>query len=169
MAAAPRHAGRSRAAADPAVQADRGPPSPGRDRRRDQGAGARGARTHSAKACRKSAHAAIEFFDPAAYNAATTLQDNILFGKLAYGQARAAQRVGKLIVEILDELELRRAVLEVGLEFSVGVGGARLSQGQRQKLAIARALLKRPDLLILNDATAIFDTGVAGAHAWMAS
>jgi ABC-type multidrug transport system fused ATPase/permease subunit len=102
---------------------------------------------------------AIEFFDPDAYNAATTLQDNILFGKLAYGQARAAQRVGRLIVEIMDELKLRRAVLEVGLEFPVGVGGARLSQGQRQKLAIARALLKHPDVMILNEATAIFDTG----------
>jgi putative ABC transport system ATP-binding protein len=106
----------------------------------------------------QSAHGAIEFFDPAAYNAATTLQDNILFGKLAYGQARAAQRVGKLIVEILDELKLRRAVLEVGLEFPVGVGGARLSQGQRQKLAIGRALLKRPDIMILNEATVTLDT-----------
>jgi putative ABC transport system ATP-binding protein len=107
----------------------------------------------------ESARNAIQFFDPAAYNAATTLQDNILFGKLAYGQARAAARVGKLIVEILDELKLRRTVLEVGLDFSVGVGGARLSQVQRQKLAIGRALLKRPDLLILNEATAGFDSG----------
>jgi putative ABC transport system ATP-binding protein len=107
----------------------------------------------------ESAKHAIEFFDPAAYNAATTLQDNILFGKLAYGQARAAARVGKLIVEILDELKLRRTALEVGLGFSVGVGGGRLSQVQRQKLAIGRALLKRPDLLILNEATAAFDSG----------
>jgi ABC-type multidrug transport system ATPase subunit len=106
----------------------------------------------------EDARSGIEFFDPAAYNAATTLQDNILFGKLAYGQARAAQRVGKLIVEILDELNLRPAVLEVGLEFQVGVGGARLNQGQRQKLAIARSLLKRPDIVILNEATAIFDS-----------
>jgi energy-coupling factor transporter ATP-binding protein EcfA2 len=106
----------------------------------------------------ESAHNAIEFFDPAAYNAATTLQDNILFGKLAYGQARAAARVGKLIVEILDDLKLRRTALEVGLDFSVGVGGARLSQVQRQKLAIGRALLKRPDILILNEATAGFDS-----------
>jgi ABC-type multidrug transport system fused ATPase/permease subunit len=87
------------------------------------------------------------------------LQDNILFGKLAYGQARAAARVGKLIVEILDELKLRRTALEVGLDFTVGVGGARLSQTQRQKLAMARSLLKRPDLLILNEATVIFDSG----------
>lgn len=106
----------------------------------------------------ESESAAIEFFDPAAYNAASSLQDNILFGKLAYGQARAAQRVGKLIVEILDELNLRRSVLEVGLEFPVGVGGARLAAANRQKLAIGRALLKRPDVLILNEATQLFDS-----------
>jgi len=30
---------------------------------------------------------AIEFFDPAQYNAAASIQDNILFGKIAYGEA----------------------------------------------------------------------------------
>ncbi|MGQ0664786.1 MAG: ABC transporter transmembrane domain-containing protein [Pseudomonadota bacterium] len=103
------------------------------------------------------AQRAIEFFDSAGYNAAATLQDNILFGKIAYNQAKAASRVGKLIVELLDELELRPAVLEVGLDFQVGVGGARLAPAQRQKLAIARCLLKRPDLIVVNEATAILD------------
>lgn len=100
---------------------------------------------------------AIEFFDPDAYNASATLQDNILFGKLAYGQAQAGARVGRVIAELLDELGLRRAVMEVGLDFSVGVGGTRLSMGLRQKLALARALVKRPEILIVNEATAILD------------
>jgi ABC-type multidrug transport system fused ATPase/permease subunit len=99
----------------------------------------------------------IEFFDPAAYNAAATLQDNILFGKLAYGQARAAARVGKLIAAILDELGLRANVLEVGLDFPVGVGGSRLTAAQRQKIGLARALIKRPDVLIVNEATTLLD------------
>jgi ABC-type multidrug transport system fused ATPase/permease subunit len=47
---------------------------------------------------------------------------------------------------------LRGAVLEVGLDFQVGVAGARLSNAQRQKLAMARALAKRPSLLIVNEA-----------------
>lgn len=100
---------------------------------------------------------AIEFFDPDAYNASATLQDNILFGKLAYGQAQAGARIGRVIAELLDELGLRRAVMEVGLDFPVGVGGTRLSMGLRQKLAIARALVKRPQILVVNEATAILD------------
>jgi ABC-type multidrug transport system fused ATPase/permease subunit len=76
---------------------------------------------------------------------------------MAYGQAKATQRVGALIERVVKELDLRTAVIEIGLEFQVGVAGARLAPPQRQKLAIARALLKRPDIMILNEATAILD------------
>jgi ABC-type multidrug transport system ATPase subunit len=100
---------------------------------------------------------AVEFFSSDRYNAATTLQDNILFGKLAYGQAQAASRIGALISEVIDELDLRAAVISTGLGFHVGIGGSRLSAAQRQKLAIARAVLKRPDILIVSEATAALD------------
>lgn len=103
---------------------------------------------------------AVEFFDPDTYNAAAALQDNILFGKLAYGQAEGPRRVGALIAETLDDLHLRGSVMEAGLEFQVGVGGGRLSTVQRQKLSLARALLKRPDLFIANDATSAMDPSV---------
>lgn len=99
----------------------------------------------------------IEFFNPDTYNAAATIQDNILFGKLAYGQAKAIQRVGRLLDLVVNELNLRTTIIEIGLEFQVGVGGARLAPPQRQKLALARCLLKRPDLMIVNEATAILD------------
>ena len=49
------------------------------------------------------------------------------------------------------------AVIEVGLEYNVGVGGKRLPASQRQKLGIARALIKRPQLVVVNEAVAMFD------------
>jgi putative ABC transport system ATP-binding protein len=103
---------------------------------------------------------AVEFFDSDTYNAAAALQDNILFGKLAYGQAEGPRRVGALIAETLDELHLRGSVMEAGLEFQAGVGGGRLSTVQRQKLSLARALLRHPDLLIVNEATSAMDPSV---------
>lgn len=106
---------------------------------------------------------AIEFFDADRFIGAASLQDNILFGKLAYGQAQGAERVGALIAEVIDALDLRSEVLEVGLDFQVGIGGGRLSGAQRQKLAIARAVVKRPEILILNEATAGLDVASQAA------
>jgi putative ABC transport system ATP-binding protein len=99
----------------------------------------------------------VEFFDPHRYNAASSLQDNILFGRLVYGQAQAASRIGALITEVLDSSGLRPAVTAIGLLFQVGIGGKRLSASQRQKLALARALVKRPDFLVIGEATAVMD------------
>ena len=42
-------------------------------------------------------------------------------------------------------------------------GGGRLSGAQRQKLGIARAILKRPDVLILNEATGSLDGATQSA------
>ena len=43
-------------------------------------------------------------------------------------------------------------MIEVGLDFEVGIGGSRLSAAQRQKIGIARMLLRRPDICVFNDA-----------------
>jgi putative ABC transport system ATP-binding protein len=99
----------------------------------------------------------IEFYDRDRYNANASLQDNILFGRLVYGQAQAAQKIGRMIAEVLDARHLRESVLGVGLDFHVGIAGKRLTAAQRQKIGLGRALLKRPQLLVLNEATSLLD------------
>ncbi len=101
---------------------------------------------------------AVEFFDADAYNSASNLQDNILFGKVAYGVPRAAERIGELITEVINSLGLYDAVCEVGMWYDVGIAGSRLSGAQRQKLAITRSVVKHPDVLILSEATAALDS-----------
>ena len=100
---------------------------------------------------------AVAFFEADRYTAAASLQDNILFGKVAYGQAQAVERISDLIAEVLADLGLRERVIEVGLQAQTGVGAARLSLPQRQKLALARAILKRSEILILYDPTGPLD------------
>ncbi len=101
--------------------------------------------------------AQIEFFDADRYNAAASVQDNILFGKIAYGEADAPVRIPAALAEVIEALGLRQTVIEVGLDYNVGPGGSRLSLAQRQLVGIARAILKRPDLLVLNEATSALD------------
>ena len=100
----------------------------------------------------------VELFDHEKYNTAATLQDNILFGKVAYGQAQAAEKIGELVAEVVDVQNLRATVMAVGLDFEAGIAGSRLSAAQRQKLAIARAVMKRPEVIILSEATVILET-----------
>ena len=100
---------------------------------------------------------AIAFFDPTQYNEAITIQENVIFGKIAFGQAQATQRIAELITGLLEQLELRTGVMAVGLDSPVGIGGSRLSVAQRQKLGLARAIIKRPDMLVLFDALGPLD------------
>ncbi|MBS3650101.1 ABC transporter ATP-binding protein [Pseudaminobacter sp. 19-2017] len=93
---------------------------------------------------------AIERYDPEKYTTAATLIDNVLFGRIEHNQPDGPERIRSLVRELLDTLGLHDEVLDIGLEFNVGVGGRRLTSAQRQKLDLARALLKRGDFLILN-------------------
>ena len=101
----------------------------------------------------------IEFFEAGHYNRSSSIQDNILFGKIASDKANAIDEVNHLITEIIDQENLRPVIINAGLDSQAGLAGSRLSQGQRQKLSIARALLRRPDHLILNEATSSLDSG----------
>jgi putative ABC transport system ATP-binding protein len=92
----------------------------------------------------------FSFHDPDQINPFASLQDNILFGRIAEGRAGAGDRVGQLLREILSELELSYEVLERGLKYEIGSGGRRLSLSQRQQLGLARVLLRKPELLIVN-------------------
>jgi ABC-type branched-subunit amino acid transport system ATPase component len=99
----------------------------------------------------------IAFFEPDVFNRGASLQDNILFGRIALDQANAESTVLGEIAAIIDEMGLRPLVVRVGLDSEAGLGGIRLSLPQRQKLALGRALVRRPDWLLLDDSLAVFD------------
>ena len=81
-----------------------------------------------------------------------------MFGKVAYGQANVHEYINLLIADVVKELELRDDIIDAGLNYEVGVAGARLSATQRQRIGLARSIIKSPDILVINEATAVLDT-----------
>jgi putative ABC transport system ATP-binding protein len=101
---------------------------------------------------------AVNFFDPDRYNPAASVLDNVLLGRIASGVAEGPERVTNAIRELLDEMNLTDDIFHIGLDYNIGTGGKRLSETQRQKIHLARALLKQPDFLIVNQALNSLDT-----------
>ena len=98
-----------------------------------------------------------EFFQPDRFSPALSIQDNILFGRVAFDQASAQSRVNALVRRIAVEQGMEADLVRLGLEFDVGSGGSRLSYSERQRLAIARGLMKNPDILVFNEPTSGLD------------
>lgn len=81
-----------------------------------------------------------------------TIRENLLFGRLDASDEEIAEAL-----RAANALEFVTR-LPAGLDAQVGERGIRLSVGEKQRLSIARAILKDPPLLILDEATASVDT-----------
>ncbi|MEH6813437.1 MAG: ABC transporter transmembrane domain-containing protein, partial [Motiliproteus sp.] len=99
----------------------------------------------------------LAFLNSERFNPDLNIRDNLLFGRLVFGKARTKEKITSLIHQVICELSLENSIVEIGLGYEVGTAGSRLSMIQRQKLAIARAVIKKPDGLILNEALAALD------------
>jgi len=86
------------------------------------------------------------------YTPGATILDNILFGKVRIETANSRQRIRTVILEMLAGLEMNDEIALAGLSKDIGNGGGDLSDAQRQQVALVRALLKRPDIMVLNRA-----------------
>ncbi len=84
-----------------------------------------------------------------------TVRDNVLYGNDAYKNASDDE-----VLEALGEAGMADLLsrFEKGLRTEVTSGGGEISLGQRQLLAFMRAVLKKPAILILDEATANIDT-----------
>lgn len=93
---------------------------------------------------------------------AMVLQKNVLFSgtireNLLWGNPEATDEE---LIEACKAAQAHEFVMAFpdGYETNLGQGGVNVSGGQKQRLCIARALLKNPKILILDDSTSAVDT-----------
>ena len=84
-----------------------------------------------------------------------TVRDNILYGNEIY-----VDYTNEALEKVIREANLGTllAIFEQGLDTKVLSSGDSISLGQKQLIAFMRAVLRNPDLLILDEATANIDT-----------
>lgn len=93
---------------------------------------------------------------------AVVLQKNVLFSgtikeNLRWGNAEATDEELREACRLAQADEFIQSFPE-GYDTYIEQGGANVSGGQKQRLCIARALLKKPKILILDDSTSAVDT-----------
>ena len=89
-----------------------------------------------------------------------SIRDNIRYDRPGATDAEAAAEAAQAIVFILD---LRDDKGRMGLDAFVGDRGVKLTGGQRQRVTIARALLKDAPILVLDEATSALDSEAEAA------
>jgi ABC-type multidrug transport system fused ATPase/permease subunit len=80
-----------------------------------------------------------------------------MFGEIVDDAPKARNRVDAEIIEAVEKIGARPMLERAGLHFDVGTGGAELTRAERQKVALARALIKGPQILVMNGATTDLD------------
>jgi ATP-binding cassette, subfamily B, bacterial len=81
-----------------------------------------------------------------------TIRENLRFVRPDATDEECLEVLGQAAVETL----LKRA--DRGLDTVIGEGGVKVSGGEKQRLSIARALLRRPQLLVFDEATSSLDS-----------
>ena len=95
---------------------------------------------------------AIEFYRPGAICAAASLQDNLLFGRVAQDRAGAEAEVRRVVRRVLAERGLDQQVFRIGLDAPLDLAADELTVREQAAVDLGRCLVRRPDIVVVERA-----------------
>ena len=100
----------------------------------------------------------VALFDRNAFNPVLSIRENIVFGKIIDSDPASLKALNDLIIDAIDSAGIRLLIQEAGLEYKLGARAMRITDEQCQRLAIVRCLIKKPAIMVVNDAISGFDS-----------
>ncbi len=88
------------------------------------------------------------------YSPALSLSENLLHGKRRYDRRSAWKKFDDFLEDEIERSGLREGITAVGLGAQLGAGGAGLSASSKKRSALIRALLKRPEMVVIDGVAA---------------
>ncbi|MEE9332671.1 MAG: ABC transporter transmembrane domain-containing protein [Granulosicoccaceae bacterium] len=100
----------------------------------------------------------FETLDPQKYIPVMTLMDNALFGRISRMAGSREKMIEDIVVDVLNEHDLRRLAAESIHDLTTSSGGDNLPAVFKERVAFSRAGIKKPDILILANSLASHDS-----------
>jgi ABC-type multidrug transport system fused ATPase/permease subunit len=110
------------------------------------------ARADFARMLPVSLKSSIEFYDEARFCAAASIQDNLLFGRIAADQAGALEAVQEVTRRVLTRRGLDGEVSRIGLDTRIDPQGDDLTLTELAAVDLVRGLVRRPSILVVQRA-----------------
>jgi len=100
----------------------------------------------------------FETIDPDRYIPVMSVLGNAIFGRISNMAGAREQQIKDIVVDVLNENNLRRLAAQSIFDLTITQGGENLPAVFRERIAFSRAGIKKPDILILGNALASHDS-----------
>jgi ABC-type multidrug transport system fused ATPase/permease subunit len=109
---------------------------------------------------RDELRAVYEPLDPEYIALGLSVLENVLFGKMSESAGGRADDIRKIVSEVLDAEGVKPGVMKLIFDLDLSLNGANLPAVFAEPLALSRAAIKRPDILVLHQTLASYDLSV---------